>query len=69
MYALAARIYPTSIRATGIGWGAGIGRTGAIISPTVAGFLSAAGWDIYDLSLLFAIPLVVAGVLVMRYKV
>ncbi len=69
MYALAARIYPASIRATGIGWGAGLGRTGAILSPTVAGFLSAAGWDIYDLSLLFALPLVVAGVLVMRYKV
>ncbi len=69
MYALAARIYPTAIRATGIGWGAGLGRTGAILSPTVAGFLSAAGWSIYDLSLLFAIPLIVAGILVMRYKV
>ncbi len=69
MYALAARIYPTSIRATGIGWGAGLGRTGAILSPTVAGFLSAAGWDIYDLSMLFAVPLIIAGILVMRYKV
>lgn len=69
VYALAARIYPASIRATGIGWGAGLGRTGAIVSPTVAGFLSVAGWDLYSLSLLFAIPLIIAGILVMRYKV
>jgi MFS family permease len=69
IYALAARMYPTAIRATGIGWGAGLGRTGAILSPTVAGFLSAAGWDIYDLSLLFAVPLIIAGIMVLRYKV
>ncbi|MEM9570385.1 MAG: MFS transporter [Pseudomonadota bacterium] len=69
MYALAARIYPTTIRATGIGWAAGLGRTGAIVSPIVAGYLSGAGWDLYSLSLLFAVPLFIAGALVLRYRV
>ena len=69
MYALAARIYPTEIRATGIGWAAGLGRIGAIVSPIVAGYLAGAGWDLYMLSLLFAVPLIVAGVFVLRFRV
>jgi benzoate transport len=69
MYALAARMYPTIIRATGIGWAAGLGRTGAIVSPAVAGFLSAAGWNFYDPSLLFTFPLFIAAALVLRYKI
>jgi len=69
MYALAARIYPTEIRATGIGWAAGLGRTGAIVSPVVAGYLAGAGWDLYALSLLFAVPLFVAGIFVLRFRV
>lgn len=69
MYAVAARIYPTNVRATGIGWAAGLGRTGAIVSPIAGGYLAGMGWDLYSLSLLFAFPLLVAGVLVLRYKV
>lgn len=30
--ALAARLYPPSIRATGVGWGLGVGRSGAVVS-------------------------------------
>ncbi len=37
VYALAATYYPTYLRSTGIGWGAGIGRIGAIIGPVLAG--------------------------------
>lgn len=69
MYALAARNYPAAIRATGIGWAAGLGRTGAILSPIVAGYLAAAGWDLYSLSLLFALPLVLASAMVLRFRV
>jgi AAHS family 4-hydroxybenzoate transporter-like MFS transporter len=35
--ALAANFYPTSIRATGVGWALGIGRVGSIVGPLVAG--------------------------------
>ena len=68
MYALAARVYPTPIRATGIGWAAGLGRTGAILSPIIAGYLVAAGWTMYGLFLLFAIPMLVSGLIVFRYR-
>ena len=69
MYALAARVYPTRNRATGIGWAAGLGRVGAIISPIVAGVLATAGWSMYSLFLLFALPLVLAALLVSRFRV
>lgn len=68
MYALAARVYPASVRATGMGWAAGLGRTGAIISPIFAGYLVSAQWDMYELFLLFAVPLIVAGLVVFFYK-
>ena len=35
MYALAAHVYPTSIRATGVGTAVGFGRIGGVLSPTV----------------------------------
>lgn len=43
--ALAATIYPTSLRSTGIGWSLGIGRIGAVVGPVLAGALLAAGWS------------------------
>ncbi len=69
LYALAARYYPTTVRATGIGWGAGLGRVGAIISPLIAGILAANGWGMYSLFILFAVPLIVASMMVLRFKV
>ncbi|MEM8935724.1 MAG: MFS transporter [Pseudomonadota bacterium] len=68
MYALAARVYPVEIRATGIGWAAGLGRTGAIVSPIVAGYLVGAEWSLFGLFLLFSAPLVVAAILVLYFK-
>jgi AAHS family 4-hydroxybenzoate transporter-like MFS transporter len=35
--ALAANFYPTSIRATGVGWALGVGRVGSIVGPLIAG--------------------------------
>lgn len=68
MYAMSARVYPTATRATGIGWAAGLGRVGAILSPILAGYLVASGWDMYQLFLLFALPMIVAGLAVLRFK-
>jgi len=36
-------MYPTTARATGIGWALGIGRFGAILAPLVGGAMLAAG--------------------------
>ena len=43
--ALAATFYPTSVRATGVGWALGIGRVGSIVGPLVGGALLAAKWS------------------------
>jgi AAHS family 4-hydroxybenzoate transporter-like MFS transporter len=43
--ALAAAFYPTSIRATGVGWALGIGRIGSIIGPLVGGVLMTMKWS------------------------
>jgi MFS transporter, AAHS family, 4-hydroxybenzoate transporter len=43
--ALAATFYPTSVRATGVGWALGIGRVGSIIGPLVGGALLTMKWS------------------------
>ena len=43
--ALAAGFYPTSVRASGVGWALGIGRVGSIVGPLVGGTLLAAKWS------------------------
>jgi MFS transporter, AAHS family, benzoate transport protein len=51
VYAYIGRIYPDAIRATGLGWSAGIGRIGAISGPVLGGALLTAGiaypWGFY----------------------
>ena len=61
LYALSPVVYDASVRATGVGWGIGIGRIGAILSPIVAGFLLDAGWQPLHLYGVFAIVFVVAA--------
>ncbi|WP_412724348.1 MFS transporter [Alteromonas sp. D210916BOD_24] len=68
MYAMAAQVYPARIRATGIGWAAGLGRVGAILSPILAGYLVAAAWGMYALFALFALPLIISGLIVYWYR-
>src|SRR6202044_1569562 len=43
--ALAAGFYPTSIRATGVGWALGVGRGGSIGGPPVGGVLLSLNWS------------------------
>jgi AAHS family 4-hydroxybenzoate transporter-like MFS transporter len=54
--ALAASLYPTSVRSTGVGWALGIGRIGSIIGPVVGGMMLAQHWDRSQLFLFGAIP-------------
>jgi AAHS family 4-hydroxybenzoate transporter-like MFS transporter len=57
-----ATLYPTTARATGIGWALGMGRFGGIIAPLVAGELMATGIAVGHLFWLSIIPaLVCAG--------
>jgi MFS transporter, AAHS family, 4-hydroxybenzoate transporter len=43
--ALAAGFYPTTVRATGVGWALGIGRVGSIVGPLVGGVLLTMKWS------------------------
>ena len=43
--ALAAGFYPTSVRATGVGWALGVGRVGSIVGPLVGGVLLSLNWS------------------------
>lgn len=60
-YAIAARTYPTEIRTTGVGWGIGLGRIGAVVSPSLTGLLLVWGWSMDGLYLFFAVPMLFAG--------
>jgi len=62
LYAIAAKVYPTEIRSTGIGWGIGLGRIGAVAGPAVAGYLIAAGFSTSANFAVFAAPLALSGV-------
>jgi MFS transporter, AAHS family, 4-hydroxybenzoate transporter len=54
--ALASTLYPTEIRATGVGWSLGIGRVGAIVGPVVAAQLVALNWSSQSLFLAASVP-------------
>jgi len=66
MYALAAHVYPTSVRATGVAYAATLGRTGGLVSSlTGASFIQAGGayWWALAISMLFTF----AGLAWMRH--
>jgi AAHS family 4-hydroxybenzoate transporter-like MFS transporter len=60
--ALASTLYPTEIRATGVGWSLGVGRAGAIVGPVVAAQLVALDWSSQALFLVASIPALLACV-------
>jgi AAHS family 4-hydroxybenzoate transporter-like MFS transporter len=54
--ALSATLYPTSARASGVGWALGVGRFGAILGPLIAGTLMTEGATAGHLLRLVAFP-------------
>lgn len=69
LYGAAAKSYPTQVRSTGIGWAIGLGRSGAVAGPVIAGYLIAAGLDMADNFILFAVPMAVGGLIAYRLHV
>ncbi|WP_454765920.1 MFS transporter [Cupriavidus campinensis] len=63
LYALAPRVFPPQVRATGTGLALGFGRLGGTIGPYLAGLLIAAGWSRTAYSAVLAAPMLLAGVL------
>jgi AAHS family 4-hydroxybenzoate transporter-like MFS transporter len=59
---VAALVYPTYIRSTGVGWALGIGRIGSIVGPVVGGIMLAERWPLPTIFLAAAIPAVCGAV-------
>ena len=61
MYALAAHVYPTSMRATGIAYSAAVGRAGGLVSSLSGSFAIQAGPHFYWLVLAISMVIAFAG--------
>ena len=68
LYAVAARLYPTEIRSTGVGFAMSSGRLGGIVGPLLGGFLIGAGFSMTTNFMIFAIPTLLAGVATLLLK-
>lgn len=65
LYALTPQMYPATVRSTGLGWAIGVGRLGAIMSPTAAGILLDLDWQPLSLYALFALAFVISIAMLM----
>jgi AAHS family 4-hydroxybenzoate transporter-like MFS transporter len=63
--AVAANVYSTAVRSTGVGWALGIGRVGSIVGPVTGGLLIAADFGARELFWISAIPALVAAVAIL----
>jgi len=61
MNALAATIYPTYIRSTGVGWALGIGRIGTLVGTIVGGKLLALHMPVAEIFAIMALPALVTA--------
>jgi len=68
LYSLAARLYPASSRATGIGLAIGAGRFGAILGPYAGGVLISLGWPMGRYFALLALPLMAVAAILRRVR-
>ncbi len=59
--AIAATIYPASLRTTGVGWSSAMGRIGSIVGPGIAGFFLHLQWPARDIIAIAAVPAIGAA--------
>jgi MFS transporter, AAHS family, 4-hydroxybenzoate transporter len=59
--ATAGQLYPPRMRATGVGWGIGVGRIGGVIGPLIVGSLIAAGWSPQAVFIAAGLPILVTA--------
>ena len=63
LYAVAARLYPTEFKTTGVGWAIGMGRIGGILAPLIGGLFISMGLSLSANFFVFSIPALFASVL------
>ncbi len=66
LYAVAARMYLTAFRSTGVGWAIGMGRLGGIIGPVLGGLLVGLGFGMAQSFIFFALPSFIAGLITLK---
>ncbi|HUK32879.1 MAG TPA: MFS transporter [Vicinamibacterales bacterium] len=66
--AMAATLYPTDIRSTGVNWAHGVARILSTVGPLLGGLLLEYEWPLQKIFLLFAAPMLTAcgGILVLQ---
>ena len=68
LYTVAPMTYEPGIRTTGVGWGIGVGRAGAILAPIAVGALLDRGWSPTQLYLGVAVVVVLAALALLRLR-
>ena len=63
LYAVAARLYPTEFKTTGVGWAIGMGRVGGILAPLIGGLFISVGLSLSANFFIFSIPALIASML------
>lgn len=66
LFAILAKVYSASTRATGSGFAIGMGRGGSVVSPILAGFMFAAGQGLQTVSIVMALGSTFAAILLWR---
>jgi MFS transporter, AAHS family, 4-hydroxybenzoate transporter len=60
--ALAAMLYPTEMRATGVGWALGAGRVASVFGPLAGGAMLAGQWSAGSIFATVSVPVFVAAI-------
>jgi benzoate transport len=68
LYRIAPMTYEPAIRTTGVGWGIGVGRAGAILAPIVVGALLDSGWSPTQLYIGVAVVVALAALALLRLR-
>jgi len=58
---VAAKVYPTEVRATAVGWANAVGRIGSIVGPTIGGIMLGLHADIRSVFIASAVPALIAA--------
>jgi AAHS family 4-hydroxybenzoate transporter-like MFS transporter len=61
LHALSCMIYPTRVRATGVGWAVGAGRIGGIVGPMLGGAALAGQWAAFPSFLTAGLPMLLVA--------
>lgn len=66
-YTLGTELFPTAVRSQSVAYATGIGRLGAVAGPTLLGVLLATGLGVNNVVFVFAVPMVIGGVICLAF--